>query len=546
MSSRGSSIITGCGTTAGYEPALCQYGAERILPLLRAFEKEIEGVRTCADIEHIHRMRVASRRLRATFPIFSLCFHRSLSGRFLKDIRNIAGVLGIARDIDVQLVFLEEFQANPPAGTDPDNDSGFSKIFEILQKRRRIQQKTITDLLDRLEKEKTVAEIRVAAWKFVKPTSVDENAHENERILKDLATQRIGKTLDSLCGFDTVVHDPEDINGHHAMRIAAKNCRYTLEIFQPLYKDAILPTIESLKNLQQILGEIHDCDMWIMALGGDKRQDTKRRGINIDQKCGKLQRGIRTPAILALIRNRQDRRNQLYSRLVSEWENFLRSDMSGIKKIGIPYREPAESGTVISCGRSRDIATKENVDPLIALAGTYPEGIVHAEQVTKLALMLFQELTSLHKFGKKECKFLRYACMLHDIGWAYGKDRHPTTSADLILIDRTIPITFRERIIISLIARYHGKRLPNKRDSDFSSLKQKDRTRVCTLAAILRIADGLDYTHTHKVQAIHCTVNKHEVICKIEYDGDGAIDKNRAQEKSDLFTKIFQRRFSIL
>ena len=58
------------------DAGLCLYGSQVLLNHLTALESEMEGVRTAgADIEHIHRMRVATRRLRATLPLFSACFN---------------------------------------------------------------------------------------------------------------------------------------------------------------------------------------------------------------------------------------------------------------------------------------------------------------------------------------------------------------------------------------------------------------------------------------------------------------------------------------
>jgi hypothetical protein len=50
------------------------------------------------------------------------------------------------------------------------------------------------------------------------------------------------------------------------MRIAGKHLRYTLEIFAPIYGHALDPHIRAMKNIQDLLGEIHDNDVWISWL----------------------------------------------------------------------------------------------------------------------------------------------------------------------------------------------------------------------------------------------------------------------------------------
>ena len=111
MHNHGWSIIGEVGImTVIKEPdplkAECIFGVQRLLPLLDAFSKEIDGVRTAQDIEHIHRMRVASRRLRAALPLFASCFPEKKYLQWMEEIRKVARALGEARDTDVQIAFL--------------------------------------------------------------------------------------------------------------------------------------------------------------------------------------------------------------------------------------------------------------------------------------------------------------------------------------------------------------------------------------------------------------------------------------------------------
>jgi CHAD domain-containing protein len=66
------------------------------------FEAE-EGVLDTGDIERVHAMRVASRRLRAVLEIFAACFPRGEHRLVLKEVKALADALGARRDPDVQL-----------------------------------------------------------------------------------------------------------------------------------------------------------------------------------------------------------------------------------------------------------------------------------------------------------------------------------------------------------------------------------------------------------------------------------------------------------
>lgn len=61
------------------------------------------------DPEFIHRMRVASRRLRTALSVFGDCLPCKKTDKFRKKIRRLSGILGEARDRDVQAGFLKEF-----------------------------------------------------------------------------------------------------------------------------------------------------------------------------------------------------------------------------------------------------------------------------------------------------------------------------------------------------------------------------------------------------------------------------------------------------
>src|SRR5436190_7157927 len=62
-----------------------------------------EGVLDTSDIERVHDMRVASRRLRAALEIFAPCFPKQAHRRVLSDVKALADALGERRDPDVQM-----------------------------------------------------------------------------------------------------------------------------------------------------------------------------------------------------------------------------------------------------------------------------------------------------------------------------------------------------------------------------------------------------------------------------------------------------------
>ncbi len=174
---------------------------------------------------------------------------------------------------------------------------------------------------------------------------------------------------------------------------------------------------------------------------------------------------------------------------------------------------------------------------------SYNEG--HSSQVTRLAMRLFDELRELHALGAEERFWLQCAGILHDIGWIEGQKGHHKTSLRIILAEPHLPFDERERNIVGSIARYHRRKLPNKGHRHFAALRRDERQKVKVLSAILRVADGLDFTQQSLVKDITSEVSPDQVAINCAVSGEAEAEKGRAIEKGDLFEKVFNRDLTI-
>jgi len=75
-----------------------------------------DGVLGVEDIEPLHDMRVAGRRLRAALELFRPCFPKKRYKAAIEPLKALADALGERRDRDVAIAFLEGFEAEAPAG----------------------------------------------------------------------------------------------------------------------------------------------------------------------------------------------------------------------------------------------------------------------------------------------------------------------------------------------------------------------------------------------------------------------------------------------
>jgi CHAD domain-containing protein len=88
-----------------------------------------EGVLDTSDIERVHDMRVASRRLRAVLEIFAPAFDADAHGPALKEFKKLADALGERRDPDVQIEHFEKLRAALP----PEDHPGIDIVLERLR-----------------------------------------------------------------------------------------------------------------------------------------------------------------------------------------------------------------------------------------------------------------------------------------------------------------------------------------------------------------------------------------------------------------------------
>jgi CHAD domain-containing protein len=89
-----------------------------------------DGVLDTTDVEPLHDMRVATRRLRAALEVFAVCFPVKRHRKALKRVKALADALGERRDRDVSIEFLEGFAAEAPAGEQAAVDALVERLRE--------------------------------------------------------------------------------------------------------------------------------------------------------------------------------------------------------------------------------------------------------------------------------------------------------------------------------------------------------------------------------------------------------------------------------
>jgi exopolyphosphatase/guanosine-5'-triphosphate,3'-diphosphate pyrophosphatase len=119
--------------------------------------------------------------------------------------------------------------------------------------------------------------------------------------------------------------------------------------------------------------------------------------------------------------------------------------------------------------------------------------------VQKLALRLFDSIGERLGCAPGDRQALADAALLHDIGYTINYDKHHKHSYHLISHAELLGMTPTEQVIIANVARYHRGAEPRDSHGNFGPLTSSAKARVTRLAAILRVADGLDRGHTAAV-----------------------------------------------
>ena len=139
----------------------------------------------------------------------------------------------------------------------------------------------------------------------------------------------------------------------------------------------------------------------------------------------------------------------------------------------------------------------------------YHASVEHAEQVAKIASQLFLKSQGLlHNHPEDIGHLLWSAAMLHDVGMFIGRNGHHKHSYYLIKNGGLLGHSEEEVNLIASIARYHRGSEPKDSHEAFATIPPSERRMVVEMAALLRLAEALDRSHTQVVTRIEFHVEK--------------------------------------
>ena len=166
----------------------------------------------------------------------------------------------------------------------------------------------------------------------------------------------------------------------------------------------------------------------------------------------------------------------------------------------------------------------------------------HCFQVCKIALQLYDSLEHLHTLDDEARAILEAGALLHDTGHSIDMRKHHKHSRDIILRTELPGFTDRTRKMVACVARYHRKAHPREDHRVYRDLAKADRHIVRKLAALLRIADGLDRCHGCHTRRVTAVDDGGTVTLTISQAQPNDTDVWGAERKSALFEEVYERK----
>ena len=202
--------------------------------------------RDCDEVEAVHDLRVATRRLRAAL---GLC-GPVLDGEE-REAKRLQDALGAVRDAQLQIAWLGEalLSATEPLGCRPRQRDALAALIEHRQDDLRHAEKRLLEALRR--------------WRETEPRLLGalETLDRKGKLGGHRVRARLRRRLKALRKRMRDADASLRADVAHALRIAVKKLRYDAELVQPALPEQLAAVLEAVEPLQELLGNVHDADV---------------------------------------------------------------------------------------------------------------------------------------------------------------------------------------------------------------------------------------------------------------------------------------------
>ncbi|MEA2175590.1 MAG: hypothetical protein QOD00_3182 [Blastocatellia bacterium] len=272
------------------------------------------------DVKGVHDMRVAARRLRSALRDFAPSLRRDVPPKRLKAI---ADALGAVRDEDVAIAELEKLGEGAQ-----EKETVAAGLEQLASERRERRGRARSELETKISvdgiakfQDKFMARLE-RATKIQKDKKAAGNDSSSEALtFRQLGREIILARFSELQKLSGSLYRPYETEPLHRMRIAAKRLRYAMQIFAPCWGEQLNSFSQEVAGLQESLGGLHDCDVWIADLA-ERLERHRVDDEHIKDETADTDAGERSAAVWLLDHFTKERTKHFLNALARwhEWE----------------------------------------------------------------------------------------------------------------------------------------------------------------------------------------------------------------------------------
>lgn len=275
-----------------------------------------KGTRLGEDIEELHDMRVATRRMRSAFEVFGPFFKSKVVKTHLKGLRATGRALGRMRDLDVFIEKARQYLMTIPEGERPD----LEPLLNAWQQEQTMERDKLLAYLD----SKNYQQFKQDFNNFVSRHSVDDlpdlDINPRPYQVKHIVPILIYTRLASVRAYDRMISNAV-IEQLHALRIEFKKLRYVMEYFREVLGNQARDVINDLKILQDHLGDLNDADVACQILR-EFIETWEERQIGLP-----LHERQNSEPVVAYLATKHNERHNLMITFPEAWAHFNRPEL---------------------------------------------------------------------------------------------------------------------------------------------------------------------------------------------------------------------------
>ena len=274
-----------------------------------------EGTRKGEDIEELHDMRVATRRMRAGFEVFGEAYTAKALKNHLKGLRATGRNLGSVRDLDVFMEKAEHYLDTLP----PERHAELQPLLANWAQEREAAR---TQMVAYLDSDK-YASFKKTFYEFLSTPGAGARRASATGLLpsrvSEIAPVLVYSRLAAVRAFGAILENAT-LEQFHALRIEFKKLRYTVEFFREVLGEESKSVINELKTVQDHLGDLNDADVATKLLRDFLSVwDAQQNALPVSQR--------KSPEpVLAYLTYRYAERQQLMQTFQDTWSHFSHPD----------------------------------------------------------------------------------------------------------------------------------------------------------------------------------------------------------------------------